>query len=477
MARGDFLKDLSGGIFTRLRELRQEQEGKDTDQKKQTLALLSSLADKVEPESLPLLMGHIGDVVGMKGDLRKFWDAFSGMPDMSVSTRLGSLMKNVSDSYVGPESAKNIRADGDLARLFQPTNPEQEANRQKRITAESDLGGKIVFRDPRQEKIEEIEKRYAAQTIAALEKQDMANQFRNAQQEDRQRHSKEMAELTANLKAESDIKEEAIRLANQRGLKNPEFFMQEAAKNIAQRQGWSDEVLRARSRYLNARTTESEAMARSMKDNQGLTPSQAINIEDRRREAARNLKGAFDKAMATRAEARKRMEDLGSTIDTAIQKARPGARFDPKTGAIVYPPGDPTSKFTGALERSLGLDEKIKEYQKAAAELAGAETQAKGHWGNLRTNPYSKYYKAGKEYTEPVEELTPGKSGDMVPPSLPTTGSTLPLTPSVAKGGIRIPAREGITLNVGQFVNYGGKAYVITGFDQDGTAIATPRKR
>lgn len=481
MARGDFLNDLSGGIFTRLRELRQEQETKDSDQKKQTLSLLASLADKVEPDSLPTLLGHMGDVIGMKGDLRKFWDAFSGMPDRSVADKLGTLTKDIYGKMVGPETARTARQTN-LEELIQPyrqqgTRPRQVAN----LPGPSQLEGKMVLRDPLKEKVSEIEARYATQAQAQMERQSMMNQFRAAQQEDRQRNEKDIAEYKANLRAEADINEEARRITRQRGFAEPtSMIWQEAARNVGKRQGWTDEKLRATTDYLRAKTDESRTMSDAMKKSGGLTPSQEVNTEDRRREAARSLKTAFDKSMGRRAEAQKIMSDTMAAIQVKLDtiRGKVDAEFDPATGTIVPKGGD--KKAARIFEvQALGFPELLQTYKKAAAELKGAETEAKGYWGNLRTAPYNKYYTPGKDFTEPVSESM--ESIGTTTPTAPTPpasvqGTTLPLSKGGA-GTIRIPPREGIVLNVGQFVNYAGKPHIVTSIEPDGTAVLTPRKR
>jgi hypothetical protein len=74
---GQFIQELSSGIFSRLGERRQEQTSKDAETKGQIINLLAGLVPQVERESLPVLMGHLGDLMGVKGRMRKFWDVFS----------------------------------------------------------------------------------------------------------------------------------------------------------------------------------------------------------------------------------------------------------------------------------------------------------------------------------------------------------------------------------------------------------------
>lgn len=470
MPRAEFLSNLSSEIFGRLRELRQEQETKDSQQKQQTIALLSSLADKVEPESLPTLLGHMGDVIGMKGDLRKFWDAFSGMPDRSLGDKLGTYMNQAMGGMVGPETAKTARQNN-LEQLLQPYREQGSRPRQvSSLPGPQELAGKIVFRDPMKEKISEIEARYATQAAAQDERQNLMNQFRAKQQEDRQAHDKEMADLRAQMKAESDIKAEEARLVGQRGLtaSNPMIRM-EAARNVAKRQAEQEGKLQATTDYLKAKTRESQTMADAMQRSGGLTPGQEVNVQDRRREAARSLKTAYDKSMGRRAEAQKLMESTADTIDAELKKMGGRATFDRATGTIVSKEG---KESAGMISNFLRFPKLLDTYAKASAEIKGAETEAKGYWGNLGTAPYNKYYSLGKDFTEPIQEKSDDTS-PVVPQG--ASGTTLPLNNS--KGIIRIPKKEGVVLNVGQNVNYMGKPHVVTYIEPDGTAVLTPRKR
>lgn len=475
MARGEFLRDFSEGIFGRLRELRQEQETKDFEQKKQTLSLLSSLADKVEPDSLPILMGEIGNVIGMKGDLRKFWDSFSGMPDLSLSQKLGGFLKDATGKLTGSEEASRARSTN-LQELLKPyqaagTRPRQVSD----LPPPASLQGKMIFRDPRKEKLTEIEERYGLQAQAAEERQYLMNQFKAQQQEDRQKFTKEITDYRAELRARDEIDSRANLIAEARGFVEPtDAIRREAAQQLAKEQRWSNDLLQARTGFLRSRSKESEANVKFMEGSGGLTPIQQITVEDRRREAARSLKAAYDKAMSSRAEAKKRMDDIAAGITADLQKAGKGARFDPATGSVIGAKGDPKS---GALR--FMYEDELEAYKKAASELAGAETEAKGYWGNLRTFPYNKYYQPGRAFDEPVQEKDIGAAPAPTPPG-GSGGGAVELQPKQIKpsrrsiGAIRIPQREGVSYNKGQWVSYGGKRYVVTDIEADGTAVAMP---
>jgi hypothetical protein len=222
---GDFLRDLSSGIFDRLRELRQEQETKDTEQKKETISLLASMAERAEPESLPLLMGHLGNVIGVKGKLKGFWDALSGYPNRSVQDQLGTVLRDASGSLVGPETARQAR-ETYKQNLLQPY---REQGTRPRTVASLDymrppeLAGKIVFRDPRREadavrqfESEQLDKRLA--NAAWIEEQ--KERLRATLEEKKQKAADEKLTQQQKLAFSKDLAGQ-IKFYRSNGVKDP----------------------------------------------------------------------------------------------------------------------------------------------------------------------------------------------------------------------------------------------------------------
>jgi hypothetical protein len=180
MADGGFLQGLSEGIFERMGQLRSEQQAKDDQKKQDTIRLLSGLADKVEPESLPMLMSHIWDVAGIKQSssgkgLRGFLDAFSGMPNRSVEDQLGSKFRELTKGMVGPQQARDTRLRSNISQKGIPglvNAAPNSAYGQQASQDLQDMKGKMVFRDPYQQELDKIEARYGS----ALENQRVRQQ-------------------------------------------------------------------------------------------------------------------------------------------------------------------------------------------------------------------------------------------------------------------------------------------------------------
>lgn len=199
----NFWGDIGSEIFTELNSQQEKQLNSDKERKKELIGLLGGMVDQVDPNSRSTLFEHIFDVAGIpagskpgaggkagKIGLRDFLRSFSGMPDKTVENQLGDKARQIGQLGMAPGEAKGIREKGDLARLFdQKKSPlesfigdqfsqapkvqqaqQQATNRQQAMQNEAGLKNRIVFRDPRQERLDEIEARYTAQTQAALEK-------------------------------------------------------------------------------------------------------------------------------------------------------------------------------------------------------------------------------------------------------------------------------------------------------------------
>jgi len=460
----NFLGDLSEGIFERLGGLRREQEAKDEQQKLQTIQLLSSLTDQIEPESKPLLMRHIGDVIGLKGKMKGFWNAFSGMPDRSIEDQLGTKLKDISSGMVGSETAKKAREGGDLARLFQPMNPTQETNRNKRLQAEQGLQGKMIFRDPRQEKLQEIEQRYGAQNELNLHKLALTQDFQRRQQEDRQNHDKEMIAEKANAKAQNDVNERAWRIAIQKGFREPTpAIKSQAADEIGKEQGLNVDLLKARIGLAGAQTDLARSNANFLTQSGGLKPSDVMaekRFDQGQFNTARTLHSEFIKA---REQARSYITNNAAKEKALNQAvAMSGGKFDPATRSFIMedPSLKPSNKAMAMLNDYL---KDLKEESEAKSVMKSRYEQLKqmpdfaevgpDEWGDIKI----------KEGIAPAGAARTGKTA--VPPTPPTR----PSRPgpkaglSTTRGQISIPVTDPMKYEVGGRFTYRGKRYKITG--------------
>jgi hypothetical protein len=458
----NFLGDLSEGIFERLGGLRREQESKDEQQKLETLRLLTGLTDQIEPESKPLLMRHIGDVIGMRGKMKGFWNAFSGMPDRSIEDQLGTQLKDISQGMVGSETAKKAREGGDLARLFQPMNPTQEANRNKRLEAEQGLQGKMIFRDPRAERLNELEQRYGLQNEFNVAKLGLTQDFQRRQQEDRQAHDKAMIEERANSKAQGDVLKRAYSKAAQRGFREPNTaLMAEAADEIATEQGLNRDLLRARIGLAGAQTQQAQANAGYLKESGGLKPSDVMAEK-------RFDQGQFNTARTLHSEFTKAREQARTFITNNAAKEKAlnqtvgmqGGKFDPATRSFIME--DPTLKPSN---KAMGM---LNDYLKDLEKEGEAKSIMKSRYQQLKQMP--DYAEVGpdewgdiniKEGIAPAGAKRAGGK-QAIPPQKPSRpGPKAGL--STSKGQMSIPVIDPMKYEVGGRIKFRGRWHKITG--------------
>jgi hypothetical protein len=219
---GDFLRDLSEGIFGRQEELRQEQKAKDAEQRLQTIQLLSSLAPQVEKDSLPLLMGHLADTIGIKGRMRKFWDVFGGSPDKTIEEQLGEKVREISSGMIGPETARQSR-ETYKQELLQPY---REAGTRPRVVRDlpymspPSLAGKMIFRDPRAEESEEFKQRSGAQLESSLRLQEEKGRLDLLQQQARDRIEDKRREVQMRVGFNKELGD-ATRFYRGQGVRDP----------------------------------------------------------------------------------------------------------------------------------------------------------------------------------------------------------------------------------------------------------------
>lgn len=300
MAAGDFLGGLSRGIFNELDVMRKEQEGKDERRRSDVLNLLAGLADKVEPESLPVLLGHMGDVMKLKGPMKKFWSAFSGMPDRGFEDQLGTQLNDIMATATGPTTAANAR-ESYKQQLLQPFRAEQ--TRPRSVTeltrgGPPELKGKMVFRDPRREELDKINARYEGQEQLLQDRLALTNEFKSREGELKRAHDKDMLNARFELKRGQAQSEMAGWLMTTFPHK---FTYDKAYQEAGRRLLGMDE----------AKVDQIRQRIQLMKSQGNLADVQATQLETGTRPSDVNAERTFDKAQ--QAEFRKLQSELSGS--------------------------------------------------------------------------------------------------------------------------------------------------------------------
>lgn len=266
---GGFATGLARGVFGELSAQKAQREKEVTEQKKQTLDLLTGLLSRAEPESQPALLRHIGDVIGLKGNQQGIWARLTGADTESDKGALAQKLQEVLGQVAGPTPTRQQPALTGTTRLkgtpFDLPLPkigyEQVAAPEKREP------GKIYLRDPEAFELEKIKSRYALQGEAALERlrerEALGYQRQSRLQEDRQAFEKEMLERRTLAKAESKVMEQAAIIANKNRRPITDADKAEAADQVEQDMGLQRGYLREKLKLVGAQTKLAEFQAQT----------------------------------------------------------------------------------------------------------------------------------------------------------------------------------------------------------------------
>lgn len=476
----DFLTDLSTGIFGRMEQLRREQMDRDAQAQRNTISVLGDLYSKVRPESQAVILDQLGKAIGVKGKMKTFWEAFSGMPNRSVEDQLGTQLRELSSMSISPQQAKQIESKADISRLFGGGSPlskmfqqpgatlsPQGRAKQEAIDAEKGLAGKLIFRDPRQERLDEIEQRYAAQTQAALEKSAVDKALANRYQMERDAANRkgriDLAFTNQILNAQRPQLRIAYQLWHRDYLAGatptepdptqipPQQYMAAAAAEIA------------KDTQLGRRKTEAQIGALNRQGEPGgkpLTQSQQAQIDQEIRNEAQKIITAVSGNKQIRNTAAAKRDALLKQLDD-YAKAN-GLTFDPNVGIFM---GDDMKAANAALmlEIKSGDRDIPKEYLAAKEEAAKAQAAMDTEFGKLKDKTYEGKVRIGQS---PDEEIT------IIPqrgqrPKPATKGGRAPGQPSTPVAGrLRNPKRNANYM-IGDKVKMRGRWYEVTGGDEN----------
>lgn len=448
MARGDFLQGLSEGIFERQRDLTRQQEDRDFQQKSDIVRMLTGLADRVEPDSLPLLMGHIWDTIGVKKSasgkgLRGFLDAFSGMPNRSVEDQLGTKLREITSGMVGPQAARDTRLKNNLAQKGIPGLMQAAPNSAYGQQAASDAQGlknKMVFRDPYQQRIAEIEARAASN----LENQLSLQNLRNEAAINKQRNEYELRDQLNRNNNERKLTFARDQLVK-RYINDPEFADLPVDQKLKAARAKADQEL-IDERELKLDNIQSQMDLRTKIGNKadreavGGTPSQKLaekKFDYTKSEDRRKIEEQISAAQAT-------FDTLGPQVESKLKSVDDWAKQTKRTREQLL-----GSKFSviGPIGKS------VKEYNEAKQAL----DKAKGELDAKKKSLEDFDKQQGGGQPSRLEAVPPAK-------------------PQRKGGGIRVREEQGVSQGYmpGDIREISGKKYVVREL-KNGFWILDPR--
>ena len=428
MARGDFLGDLSSGIFQRQRELQQQQETQDFAKQEGLVRMLAGLVDKVEDPSM--LMGHIWDTMGIKKSsggkgLRGFLDAFSGMPNRSMEDQLGTKFRELTGSFMGADEAKGIRGRAYVAEKglpypggYAPPTPGPFTDKAK-ADAEM-LKKRIVFRDPRQEELEKIRQKAEAQSVLMQDRLNLQNTYNSREKELTRQHQIDME----GLKTENKRGMKVGQLATHLFMSDPDRYggdlnqaHQEAATKLVQMTDAQLEDLLSKPilRRKMGRKIDAELGVGGEKR---MTPYQKSQLEN---ETVRTLGGIindFGPARQSALEEEKAYDILAKPLEEFATTK--GVTYSRDTGGFV---GDPNKVIAAkALANASGM---LKQASEAREKFLKARGVAETQYTRLKDKKYESYLDIGPSWREEVS-ISKGRARKAQPPpkaTLPTRGT------------------------------------------------------
>lgn len=467
MADGQFLSELSSGIFGRLGELQKQQTSKDESRRGEVLNLLAGLADKVEPESLPVLMGHIGEVMKLKGPMKKFWSAFSGMPDRGFEDQLGTQFSEIMSSATGPVTAANTR-DSYKQKLLEPFRAEGSRPRSVGELTRGgppELKGKMVFRDPRREELDKIGAQFEGREQLLQDRLALTNEFKTREGELKRAHDKDMLNARFELKrgqAQSEMAGWLISTFPQK------FTYDTAYQEAGRRLLGMDE----------AKVDQIRQRIQLMKSQGNLADVQATQLETGTKPSDIRAERTFDKAQ--QGEFRKLQSDLATaqararSIDPEIKSIEGelnawAKRLIDRGGDASKASFDPkTRRFVGASPGAESLPMVAPLFQRYNDLLKEKEAVTSGRrtlYGQV-TNQFSDYI--NPTLSEEDEVTLRKEFGGVSPAGAPRTVPGQPAAPRPGpkaglRGTVTIPVVNPEKYEVGGRIKFGPTWYRITG--------------
>ena len=344
---------------------------------------------------------------------------------------------------------------------------QQGKNKQAALDAEKGLAGKLIFRDPRQERLDEIEQRYQAQTQAALEKSAVDKALANRYQMERDAANRkgriDLAFTNQILNAQRPQLRIAYQLWHRDYLAGatptepdptqipPQQYMAAAAAEIA------------KDTNLGRRKTEAQIGALNRQGEPGgkpLTQAQQAQLEQELTSETQKIvtavggaKTARNSAVQKRDALRKQLEDYAKSKNLT---------FNPDTGMFG---GNDMEAVRAALmlEIQSGDRNLPKEYLTAKDEAAKAQSALDTEFGKLKDKRYEKRVRIGQTADEDIT-IIPQRGQRPEPATKRGRAPGQPSTP--VAGRLRNPKRNANYM-IGDKVKMRGRWYEVTGGDEN----------
>lgn len=433
-----FLGGLAQGIFGRMREHEDEQRKQDLEQRKQTLSYLTSLMDQTTPETRPILMQHIGDVMKLKGKHRGVWDMLTGKGRQNYSDALGAKLSEVLGSISGPAEFAKLQGGPQADVLGDAAGAGGGPAWMNSVIAPDQTAGRIALRDPQAEDLSQLRARYdliGQQKYRDLQAKEEALYDRQSRlQEDRQKHEFDIASHKANLAAEAEARKLARTLAGGPGMPITDDIWERATGMIEQKYQLQLDNLRESVGLKKAKASEAIANATAAGSINpftglpsgdplaGMKPGERVRFDQQQQQNAQSIYKQWSDAKAKVNEAYGQVQSIRAQLNATA--AQYGAKFDEAKQQFVNADGTPNQ----TLAFLPGVAKSLQQLQSLKAEQAAAEGQVRDLHKTLGTQ-YSPYFDVGGD----MWSVSPkAQFGGVAPTGAPRTA--IPPFPEGAAG-------------------------------------------
>lgn len=433
-----FLGGLAEGIFEAQTERNRRAADEEQRTKLDAVRQLAGMMDDVTPDSRPLLLKQMGDMLSLKGPHRGIWDQLTGQGLELGKQAVGSKLSEIMGGAMGPNAA----------RVAQGKSIHQaiDAGFDRSLPAPMDpLANKIVFRDPQQEALNLARSRAKLSNDITserlTEREGLLAQNRLTLQNDRQSHELGMLERRKELEAMGKVNQAASALALASGrVQISPVDLEAAAKQIANRDGLNLEKLRKDIGLVEAKTSYFQSQGGVAGEGKPLTEAQRVTNDRALQTSANSIYQQWSKSRSDVTNLDQQQTSLRARL-LALANAE-GSDYDETRGIFVNrKTGQPLTEFLSSGKTINGL---LADMNKISAAKAAAYQEESAHRATLGAQ-FPDYFTIS-----PSGHVQPKSSFGGVAP----TGAAR-TTSSPATYDATVPqAKQAKVLDVGGIANY-----------------------
>lgn len=449
-----FFGGLATGIFDSQVQMKKEQETQDEQRRRESVGLLSSMLEDATPDTKPLLLQQIGEVMKLKGHHKNAWESITkGLVDNSYQEALGSKLQEILGNVISTtQVGKQMVDETSQAYLDSPDPMDPStylgAMEPARQRAEA---GKVILRNPQADALEKLRSQYELQTTKAMKLLEEKQAGEMAQQKDKYDRiaaaKLRLEEEKWTNKAKAELMERATVLA--KGQRPTMVHLQQAAEQLDKKWQLETAAMEDKNEATRALSTFRKAAAEAaglgmgvgagaggtvptgiygqvldatdpadptvIQFPPGIKPAQKLQYVKELGKAADDTAKNYNQAVSVLNTDGPKEQSLYKALND-LAKTHRWSYFDGESGQFYRKDATGKNIPVPPLEVStLDLDKTIAEFKKAKARRESAQAQLHDTWTRLQD--YRAFYDIG---SKPGDTITSRKA--KVPGAPPTKG-------------------------------------------------------